>query len=136
MHKNTKTWTLYVLRLQQNKWYIGITSQTVEARFHEHKYGRKSYWTEKYPPIEIADSKSLGDLSLEDAKVYEDKVTMRYMKEKGVNNVRGGSLTDKSDYVIRFGYIWDKFGWEAITVVVFELLVIAYLMLDRFYIQP
>lgn len=132
---NGKHWTLYVLRLEQKKWYVGITSQTPEARFREHRSGRKSYWTEEYPPIEIADTRYLGDLNLEEARAYEEKVTRRYMREKGVNNVRGGSITETSDVIIRFGYIWDRFGWEAMTVIVFELLVIAYLLIDKYLIE-
>lgn len=130
---NKKHWTLYVLKLEQGKWYVGITSQPPEVRFQEHLHGRKAYWTEKYPPQEIADSKYLGDLDYEAAKAYENKVTRRLMREKGVNNVRGGDLTQTSDYAVRFGYIWDKFSLEALVVVSIQLLIIAMLLLDRFF---
>ena len=128
-----KHWWLYVLRLQQGKWYIGITSQTPEKRFKEHLGGRKSYWTEKYLPIEIADQKFLGDLNEEEVKTYENKVTRAYMRAKGINNVRGGDLTDKSNYVVRFGYIYDKFSWEALTLLILGMLIIVYLLIDKFY---
>lgn len=124
-----KNWTLYVLRLEENKWYVGITSQSVERRFSEHLNSRKTYWTEKYKPIDIADTKSLGNLNLEEVKEYENKVTRRYMKAKGINNVRGGNLTDKSDYIVRFGYIWDKLSWESVTLVAMQTSVIVYLFI-------
>lgn len=129
-----KHWTLYILLLSEGKYYVGITSQTPEKRFREHLSSRKTYWTEKYPPIKILQTVDLGDLDFEAAKAYEDRVTQKMMKEKGVNNVRGGSLTDKSDLIIRFGYVWDRFGWEAITVVVFQTLVIMYLMIDKIFL--
>ena len=132
MSNDQKHWTLYVLRLTEHKWYVGITSQSPEKRFQEHLHGRKSHWTEKYPPIEIADRKFLGDLNLEDAKAYEDKVTRKYMREKGVNNVRGGSLIQTSDYTIRFGYLWDKLGWEALIVIVLLMLSNVVLLLDKY----
>lgn len=126
-----KNWWLYVLALQQGKYYVGITSQTPEIRFQEHLHGRKSYWTEQYPPIKIIQTVNLGDLDEESAKTYENKVTRKYMKAKGINNVRGGDLLQNSDYIVRFGYIWDKLGWQSVTVVVLELLTILWLLLDK-----
>lgn len=127
-----KHWWLYVLRLEESKWYIGITSQSPERRFQEHLGGRKTYWTEKYKPLEIYDQKYLGDLNLEEAEAYENKVTREYMKAKGINNVRGGDLVQKDDYIVRFGYIFDKYGWEAAVVVIFLLLSEIVLLLDKY----
>lgn len=124
-HKN---WTLYVLKLEQKKYYVGITSQTPEKRFQEHLHGRKTYWMKKYPPIKIIDTKYLGDLSLKDAEVYEDRVTRRYIKQKGINNVRGGDLTSTSDYVVRFGYIFNNLDWKNFTVIFLEYLIICSLV--------
>ncbi len=134
MNNNPYHWWLYVLKLEQNKWYIGITSQTPEKRFQEHSRGRKSYWTEKYKPISIADQKFLGDLSYDEAKAYEDKITRLYMRKKGVNNVRGGTLTQTSDFIVRFGYIWDGLNWEMLTVIILQLLVIFYLVIDKYFL--
>ncbi len=131
----SKRWTLYILLLQEGKYYVGITSQTPERRFQEHLHGRKSYWTEEYVPIKILQTVDLGGLDLEAAKDYENRVTRRLMREKGVNNVRGGDLTDRSDYIVRFGYVWDRFGWEAITVVTFQAFVILYLIIDKAFIS-
>lgn len=122
MREESKRWTLYILKLEQGKYYVGITSQTPEKRFQEHLHGRKSYWTEQYPPIKILQTIDLGELDLEAAKVYENRVTRKIMREKGINNARGGDLTDKSDYIIRFGFIMNKLGWEAITIIVLLML--------------
>lgn len=101
--ETTKHWWLYVLKLEEGKWYVGITSQTPEKRLQEHLYGRKTYWTAKYPPIKIVQTVDLGGLDREAAEEYEKLVTRRYMKEKGVNKVRGGDLTQTDDYIVRFG---------------------------------
>lgn len=132
IQKTNRHWFLYVLKLQQDKWYVGITSQTPEKRLQEHLNGRKSYWTEQYTPIKIVQTVDLGDLDKEAAELYEKKVTREYMKAKGINNVRGGDLTQKNDYVVRFGYVFDKLGWEVITVIILELLVILGLLLDKY----
>ena len=75
---------VYVLRLQQGKYYVGKTTD-LEKRYREHKSGyRSSSWTKKYKPIEIH-------------KIYEncdgfdeDKITVIYMMIHGISNVRGG----------------------------------------------
>ncbi|MFZ1249021.1 MAG: GIY-YIG nuclease family protein [Candidatus Saccharimonadales bacterium] len=55
-----KHWTLYVLLLEQGKYYVGITSQTPEKRLQQHKYGRKSHWTATYPPVRLIQTVDLG----------------------------------------------------------------------------
>ena len=119
-----KNWTLYVLKLEQGKYYVGITSQTPEKRFQEHLHGRGAYWTKKYPPVSIIDTRYLGDLSLADAEAFEDKATRRYMKQKGINNVRGGYLTTTSGYAVKFGYIFDDLSWELLSFIILQMLMI------------
>lgn len=126
MNNKSKHFTLYVLKLEQGKYYVGITSQTPDERFQEHLNGsRKSWWTNKFKPIAILDTVDLGELSLEEAKAYENRVTRRYMRERGVNNVRGGDLTMTSDLVVRFGrYILDKDLHDATLVMAVQTIVI------------
>jgi predicted GIY-YIG superfamily endonuclease len=129
--KNKHFW-LYVLKCEQGKYYVGITSQTPERRLQEHLGGRKTYWTEKYPPISILDKKDLGNSTEQEAKQIEDLVTRRYMREKGINNVRGGGLTGTSDLVIRFGYVFDELNWQALTTILFLLLIILVLGIELY----
>lgn len=132
-HKNYHWW-LYILKLESGKWYVGITSKTPEARFDEHKLGKRAaYWTMKYKPIEIESYEDLGIVSKEHAEEYENKVTRSLMKERGLNNVRGGDLTDVEEYIVRFGYIRDKFSWEAAMFILFQMLVIVYLLIDKYF---
>jgi predicted GIY-YIG superfamily endonuclease len=129
-----KRWQLYILRLQDGKFYVGITSKTPEKRMQEHADGvRAAYWTAKHKPIEIIHIEDLGIIEKSKAEKRENKMVRALMKQRGLNNVRGGDLTSVEEYTKRFGYVWDKDGWYALTVVVFLLLVIIYLMLDKYF---
>ena len=76
---------LYVLRLHNDKWYIGRTSN-LERRFTQHMNGTGAKWTVLHAPINIHESRPL--VSDED----EDLVTLEYMKQYGIYNVRGGQF--------------------------------------------
>lgn len=127
-------WWLYVLRLQDGKFYVGITSKTPEIRMQEHLNGvRAAYWTAKHKPLEIIHSEDLGVVEKSKAEKRENKMVRALMKQRGLNNVRGGDLTSVEEYIKRFGYIWDRDGWAAITIVTFLMLVIIYLMFDKYF---
>lgn len=108
-----KHWTLYILKLEQGKWYVGITSKKLEIRFEQHARKRGAYWTMKYKPLEIELVEDLGIVTKEHAEKYENKITRSLMKERGINNVRGGDLKHDEEYVQRFGYYRSKIAWEA-----------------------
>jgi predicted GIY-YIG superfamily endonuclease len=78
--------TLYVLQLEDDKWYVGKTDD-VEKRFEQHKSGKGSAWTKVYKPIKI--EKTQPVTSVHD----ETNVTKDYMKKYGIDNVRGGAYT-------------------------------------------
>lgn len=133
--ENKKRWWLYILALENGKWYVGITSKTPEERFAEHKLGKRAaYWTMEHKPLNIELVEDLGIVSQAHAEVYENKITRNLMKERGLNNVRGGDLRDTGDYTVRFGYTWDKFDWEAITIIILQSLILAYLLIDKYFI--
>lgn len=100
-------WWLYILELEDEKWYVGITSKTPDERFEEHRLGKRAaYWTMQHKPQKIQLIEDLGIVSKEHAEHYENKITRQLMKERGLNNVRGGDLRDTELYVNRFGWIW------------------------------
>lgn len=129
-------WTLYILKLQDNKYYVGITTKTPKIRMQEHLNGiRVAYWTAKHKPLEIILEEDLGRVSRAHAEKYENKVTRDLMKQHGINNVRGGDLTSVEPYIARFGYIIDKEQWHTVSVVVVLSLIIILLLIDKFYVQ-
>lgn len=76
---------VYILLLQQNKYYVGHTSN---PRFmtEEHFQLNNTQWTQKYTPIRLLEFISNCD------KFDEDKYTLKYMDKYGIDNVRGGSF--------------------------------------------
>lgn len=132
---NQKRWWLYILKLENEKYYVGITSKTPEIRFQEHVLKKRgAYWTMAHKPLSIELTEDLGIVTQADAETYENKITRDLMKKRGINNVRGGDLRDAQDYVKRFEWIYLKDQWEIITLVVFQTLIIIYLIIDKFFL--
>ena len=132
---NNKRWQLYVLRLEDGKFYVGITSKTPEIRMQEHLHGvRAAYWTAKHKPLEIIHQEDLGIVEKSKAEKRENKMVRALMNQRGLNNVRGGNLTSVEEYIKRFGYAWDKDLWNAMTVITLLIIVIIYFMIDKYFI--
>ena len=77
---------IYALRLENYKYYIGKTTNP-EFRINDHLNSNGSSWTNKYKPIEIM------ELYYNCDSFDEDKYTIIYMNQYGIDNVRGGSFT-------------------------------------------
>ena len=75
---------IYILKLEQGKYYVGKTNNP-EYRLNNHFNENGSSWTKKYKPINIL--KLIPNCDNYD----EDKYTKKYMDIYGINNVRGGS---------------------------------------------
>jgi predicted GIY-YIG superfamily endonuclease len=78
---------IYVLKCDENKYYVGKTNNEVGIRFSQHKNNNTCAFTSKYKPIEILETIQSKD------PLDEDKITKKYMMKYGINNVRGGSYT-------------------------------------------
>lgn len=134
-YKRQTNWWLYILKLENDKYYVGITSKTPEKRFAEHKQRtRAAYWTIKYPPKEIIHTENLGTIPKEAAEKRENKMIRECIKKLGINNVRGGDLRDTEDYVQRFGYILSKEGWKDLLYITSMLVVTTILYVDKFIV--
>lgn len=77
---------IYVLRLSENKYYVGKTKYPF-VRIDDHLNHKGSSWTNKYKPIGILKIFSNCD------DFDEDKYTILMMNKHGINNVRGGSFS-------------------------------------------
>ena len=76
---------IYVLQLENGKYYIGKTSKAICERYQEHASGQGSAWTRKYRPVCVLEEyNNISDFD-------EDKITKMYMAEYGIENVRGGA---------------------------------------------
>lgn len=77
--------TVYVLLLENNKYYIGKT-QNIDFRLDDHFNLNGSVWTSKYKPLKLLEK-------IDNCEDFdEDKYTLKYMNIYGIDNVRGGSF--------------------------------------------
>jgi len=76
---------IYVLELENKKWYIGIT-YNLNIRLAQHIGGSGAQWTKLHKPIRVAEVFYEGC-----NRHMEDEVTKKYIMEWGKENVRGGS---------------------------------------------
>jgi hypothetical protein len=76
---------IYVLKLEQGKYYIGKTSSP-KFRLETHFKSYGSAWTNKYKPIKVIELIPNCD------DYDEDKYTKIYMDKYGIDSVRGGSF--------------------------------------------
>ena len=79
--------TIYILELEDNKYYIGKTTQS-DIRLETHFNSNGSVWTKKYKPIKIIELIQHCD------NYDEDKYTIKYIEKYGIDNVRGGSFCE------------------------------------------
>jgi predicted GIY-YIG superfamily endonuclease len=78
---------IYVLKLEQGKYYIGKTDNPqFRLETHFNYNGSASAWTQKYKPLKVL--KIIPNCNDYD----EDKYTRQYMDKYGIANVRGGSF--------------------------------------------
>uniref|UniRef100_A0A6C0AD24 GIY-YIG domain-containing protein n=1 Tax=viral metagenome TaxID=1070528 RepID=A0A6C0AD24_9ZZZZ len=92
--------TVYILKLETDKYYIGRTTKNVYERVLDHSKGEAGYWTKIYKPKELIDFKPNAD------KFDVDLYVKKYMDKYGINNVRGGTysspkLTNEKYNVLR-----------------------------------
>ena len=76
--------TLYVLQLEDDKWYVGKTDDIIK-RFEQHKSGKGSAWTKLYKPVKIERIERITSVH------HETNTTLDLIKKYGVDNVRGGA---------------------------------------------
>jgi hypothetical protein len=78
---------IYILELEQGKYYIGKTTNP-DFRIEQHFQSGGAIWTKKYKPLNVLEI-------IPDCDDYdEDKYTRRCMDKYGIDNVRGGSFCE------------------------------------------
>lgn len=84
---------LYVLKLIEDKYYIGQSTDP-KKRIRKQFRGSGSAWTKQFPPIEVLLIESIGSMDYKEAEAYENRMVLKYMKQFGWENVRGGFFTN------------------------------------------
>ena len=86
---------VYVLKLEDECWYVGITYQ-LNIRMAQHWNGTGAKWTRLHAPV------SIHEVVYPAEKSTENEVTKRYIELYGKERVKGGvwcriSDTEKSE---------------------------------------
>ncbi len=92
---------LYVLKLEENKYYVGIT-RDLDERLSCHKEGEGARWTALYPPVKVLFVKVYR--TRKDALKAENEATLILAKHG--KDVRGGQWTDPS-IIGRARLLWE-----------------------------
>jgi predicted GIY-YIG superfamily endonuclease len=81
---------VYVLKLEQGKYYIGQTVD-VDRRYAQHlgKIEGGATWTKTYRPLEIIEVIDVVS-GVREVSRMENEITIKYAIKYGVDNVRGG----------------------------------------------
>ena len=106
-------WYVYLLKLQDEKYYVGIAVDP-NKRFLEHQKQGKDCpnWCKKYKAIKIIETFETKYKGMKDATLIEDIYTLKYIEKFGSENVRGGrylwsdsKIKKKSKSHLERGYI-------------------------------
>ena len=78
--------SVYILKLKNNKYYVGYSHSNISDRITKHLSGRGSSWTKLYKPLQIIET-------IDGSKELEREYTLIYMRKYGWENVRGAGWT-------------------------------------------
>lgn len=87
---------LYVLMLQNDKFYVGITNSP-EKRFQKHRSGKSIKFINENLPIIDIQKILLATTNRDEALRIETKTTLTLIHYYGVENVCGGDITGDLD---------------------------------------
>ena len=85
--KQLKIFMGYILQLENDNWYVGITERGTD-RLYEHFCGLGAKWTKLHKPVTIHRVEYIGS-NISSASAWEKKTTLEMMCQKGYKHVRG-----------------------------------------------
>lgn len=80
---------IYTLELEDGYYYVGKTTNP-HRRFNQHFNKKGSEWTKLHSPIQIVEQESFTVSSIKEEERWENHQTIKMMKAKGWQKVRGG----------------------------------------------
>ena len=84
-------WFIYVLKLESEKYYVGIAVDPKNRFLQHQEQGRSSAsWCKKYKAEKILEVIDSGVKGMKDATLLEDIHALKYIKKYGYEHVRGG----------------------------------------------
>ena len=105
-HRNKASKLVYVLKLQDNKYYVG-ESDDVRKRMWDHVNNRGSAWTRKHPVI-----RRVEPITSPTTHFWELSETLEQIKQHGIDNVRGSLFSklklDESDKKMALSLYCEK----------------------------
>lgn len=126
--QDKKHWRLYVLKLENGKYYVGATTKSVGTRFYEHKNNiRAAAWTrlKGHKPKQVIYEENLGYVTKEYTERCENKLVRNYIDKYGIENVRGGDISMiDDDLKYMFKRPFAALDWSALKTIVFMLIII------------
>ena len=81
---------VYVLSLEDESWYVGITFN-LNVRLGQHWTGSGAKWTRIHKPISVV------EVIYPATREMENQVTLRYIDKYGKDRVKGGSWCRVAD---------------------------------------
>ena len=87
--KPLNPYSIYVLLLEDNYFYVGIT-RNLKQRYGKHCEGTGARWTQIHKPVGVIEIRDTPIVKTPSAARLEDEVTLEYAEIYGYNNVRGG----------------------------------------------
>ncbi len=78
---------VYVLELEGENYYVGMSKKSIEDRISTHFNGNGSAWTKLHAPVSVKETVEVST----DIKDYEKWMTKKLMLEFGWESVRGAA---------------------------------------------
>ena len=103
---------LYILELQNKKYYVGITNNP-EERFNKHESGETLRFVNKNLPIKSIKKALLKTTIRSEAIKLENKTTIELIEKHGIANISGGVFTgDFHDRIQKFKTYFNRLNSE------------------------
>lgn len=125
-----KHYWLYILKLEQNKYYVGLSTNP-SRRIQEHKNGFYSaQFVKKFNYVDNLPFIDLGNVTFDEAKHLENLKTLEFMKLYGYQNVRGGKFSYRGKYIKIGMWLARDIDFVNLLGVLFFLIVVTVLYFD------